>query len=154
MRSVPLFHVWGVCLGRVDWGKETRNCHLVLWSRTINIAPLHGRTNLTTRVRIQSLETILGRYKAPKTARPMLWLLLIMSYFLILLKVHSILYLKHKHLSIQYDISSQTLTYIYHGNHLITTLAYIYHDKPLIQGSKQNKAASIHGRITNMARSK
>ena len=41
------------------------------------------------------------------------------------------------HLSIQHGISSQTLAYIYHGKQLI-----------------QNKAASVHGRNTNIAKFK
>ena len=65
------------------------------------------------------------------------------------------------HLRIQHDISSRTLTYIYHASHIIigpsihlswqstSNLAYIYHSYYLIQGSKQarylkgNKMAAI-----------
>ena len=36
--------------------------------KTMNIEPLHGRTDLVTRVQIRSLGTILGRCQAPKTA--------------------------------------------------------------------------------------
>ena len=63
------------------------------------------------------------------------------------------------HLSIQHGISSQILTYIYHSNQPI--LAYIYHGKQpyyhtIYHGKQliQNKAASVHGRNTNMAKFK
>ena len=74
---------------------------------------------------------VLGRCQASKITRPVGQLSLFVSYVLILLKAHSTLHLKHTHTSlhpsIQHDISSQTLTYIYHGKHIkpSTHLPYI-----------------------------
>ena len=74
---------------------------------------------------------VLGRCQASKITRPVGQLSLFVSYVLILLKAHSTLHLKHTHTSIhpsiQHGISSQTLTYIYHGKHIkpSTQLPYI-----------------------------
>ena len=80
---------------------------------------------------------VLGRCQASKITRPVGQLSLFVSYILILLKAHSTLHLKHTHThththtsihpSIQQGISSQTLTYIYHGIHIksSTHLPYI-----------------------------
>ena len=125
--------------------RNTRSRHLVLWSRNHEYSPLREMTDLTIRVWVRSLGTILGRCQAPKTARPVGRLPLIVSYVFILLKTHSTFHLNththtHNsiHLSIQHGIlsqtlhtsimlitTSQTLAYIYHGNQ--PTLAYIYH---------------------------
>ena len=107
--------IWGVRLNRVNRGGETRSRHLVLWFRNLNIALLRRRTDLTARVQVRSLCTILGRCQAPKTARPVGQLPLIVSYILILLRAHSTLHLKHTHththtnihLSIQHNISGK-----------------------------------------------
>ena len=74
---------------------------------------------------------VLGRCWASKITQPVGQLSLFVSYVLILLKAHSTLHLKHTHTSIhpsiQHGISSQTLTYIYHGKHIkpSTQLPYI-----------------------------
>ena len=74
---------------------------------------------------------VLGRCQASKITRPVGQLSLFVSYILILLKAHSTLHLKHTHTSIhpsiQHGISSQTLTYIYHGKHIkpSTQIPYI-----------------------------
>ena len=65
----------------------------------MSIAPLCGMINLTTRIWIRSLGTILGMCWAPKTTRPMGQLPFIVSYILISLKECSTLYsiLTHTH---------------------------------------------------------
>ena len=80
---------------------------------------------------------VLERCQASKITLPVSQLSLFVSYVLILLKAHSTLHLKHTHThththtsihpSIQQGISSQTLTYIYHGIHIksSTHLPYI-----------------------------
>ena len=65
----------------------------------------------------------LGRCQAPRIAQLMGQLPLIVSYVLILLKAYSILsFQTHTHANIhlgnKHDISSQTLTYIYHASHV------------------------------------
>ena len=60
--------------------------------RTVNITPLFGRTSLTTKVWVQSLGMVVGRYQALKTIQPVGRLPLIVSYILILLKAHSTLH--------------------------------------------------------------
>ena len=49
-RAVVSVLLWGVCLGLVDRGGETRSHHLVYGLEIMNIVPLHGRTDLTTRI--------------------------------------------------------------------------------------------------------
>ena len=89
--------------------------------------PLRGRINLTTKVWVWSLGMILERYQAPKTAQPMGWLPLIVSYILILLRTHSTLHLKHTNTHTHLHTSKHrtrhfilNLTYIYHAYHHIT----------------------------------
>ena len=95
--------------------------------RTMYIAPLCGSTDLTAKVWVWSLGTILGMYWAPKTTRPVGRLPFIVSYVLILLKTCSILHLKthtHKHTSKHttwYFITSQTLAFIYHASYDISS---------------------------------
>ena len=81
----------GVCLNRVDRGREKKESLPPLGLGIINIAPLHGMTNLTTRVWVRSLGMRMGRCWAPNPTRPVGWLPLIMSYVLISLKVCSTL---------------------------------------------------------------
>ena len=76
---------------------------------TMNIAPLHGRTSLTTKVWVRSLGTVLERCQAHKTARLVCRLPFIVSYVLILLKAHS-----------TWHINTHTHTHTY-----THTLAYI-----------------------------
>ena len=103
---------------------------------TINIAPLHEMTNLTTRVWVRSLG--MGIITQPHR------LPVIVSYVLISLKAHSILLsiLTHTHQhtsSNQYGINHpKTLTYIYHGNLYETqhTSIMLYH---IISSKATNK---------------
>ena len=131
---------------------------------TMNIAPLHGRIDLTTRVQVPSLGKILGRSQAPKTVRPLGRLPLIVSYVLILLKAHPILHSKshtHQHtskhttwhfisiLTYIYHANQPTLAYIYHGCHhkpqhasimaIFSNLTYIYHVCHIISSKATNK---------------
>ena len=80
---------------------------------TINIALLHGRTSLTTRVWVQSLGMGMRRCQAPNPTRSVSQLLVIMSYVLISLMAHSILL----------SILTHTLAYIYHAHHIILSKA-------------------------------
>ena len=50
----------GICLSRVDWGGEKMESPPRLGLGIINIAPLLGRTDLTTRVWVWNLGTDLG----------------------------------------------------------------------------------------------
>ena len=52
---------WGVRLSRMDWGRENMESPLRLGLGAIYIAPLHGRSGLTTKVWVRSLDTILRR---------------------------------------------------------------------------------------------
>ena len=93
---------------------------------TINIVPLHGRTNLTITVWVWNLGMRMGR-KVLDT-QPVGRLPLIVSYVLISLKESSIFIIIHSHThqhtsSKQLGISSQTLIYIYHTWHYITPKA-------------------------------
>ena len=137
-------------MGSTPWpsGLERRNirsCHLVLWSRNHEYSPLREMTDLIVRVWVRSLGTILGRCQAPKTARPVGRLPLILSYVLILLKAHLAL---HLNTHIRQHTSKETtwhfnltLTFIYHAHQ--PTLAFIYQgiSYHTVQGSKKN-----HGR--------
>ena len=119
---------------------------------TINIALLHGRTSLTTRVWVQSLGMGMRRCQAPNPTRSVSRLLVIMSYVLISLMAHSIFlsilthtlaYIQQSiipnsnmHLSWQLTLS---LAYIYHAYHIISSKAT---NNKISQGQKHK-----HGNI-------
>ena len=132
----------GVCLNRVDRGREKKESLPPLGLGIINIAPLHGRTNLTTRVWVRSLGMGMGRCQAPNPTQPIGWLPVFVSYVLVSLKIDSILS----------SIPTHTLAYIqqltWHQSsqnsihllwQLISNLAYIYHAYHIISSKATNK---------------
>ena len=109
---------------------------------TINIALLHGKTNLTTRVWVRSLGMGMGRCQAPNPTQPIGWLPVFVSYVVVSLKIDSILS----------SIPTHTLAYIqqltWHQSsqnsihllwQLISNLAYIYHAYHIISSKAANK---------------
>ena len=87
----------------------------------INIAPIRGRANLTTKVRVWSLGMGVGRCQTPNPTRSMDQFLVIMSYVLISLKAHSILlsmltYTLAYIQQLTWHQSSQNPNIIYHDN--------------------------------------
>ena len=118
----------GICLSRVDRGGEKMESPPRLGLGIINIAPLLGRTDLTTRVWVWNLGTDLGMCQALRTAQHMGWLPFTVSYILISSKAHSIFHFilthTHQHSSRnQYGISSQNPNIHLSCSHIISSKA-------------------------------